>query len=346
MKIAEVGREVLYPVTDLAVLLALVTFALLFKLADAAGVFGIWLTIVIFPAFFRYSLYLLEARARGDHAPVPGIEDFSLVDNFWALFPTVLLGAFIWLEWSIIVNYSALHAAWALLAFIFVYPASLAVLSLTRSPLASINPLDLWHLVRLCGRDYLWIPVTVVPVTVAVIWLATVDLPFLVFDLVSNYAFILLFTMTGAVMHAHDAMQEVDIELPLEPTESELQADLQVARSRVANHAYGFISRGNRAGGFAHIRQRLEEETERGAAYAWFFREMLKWEDKVPALFFAQDYLRQLLGWNLDREALKLISRCLHENADWLPGQAERGAVRALIERHGRDDLARRMPGL
>jgi hypothetical protein len=319
---------------------------LLFELAEAAGVFGIWLGIIILPAFFRYSLYLLEARAQGHKAPVPGIEEFSLVDNFWALFPAVLLGMFIWLEWRILVNDSPLPAALLLLIFLFVYPASMAVLGVTRSPLASIDPRACWRMVRHCGSDYLWIPAGVVPVTIGVILLARVDTPFLLFDVVSNYAFMLLFTLTGAVLQAHQVMQEVDIDLPLPPTSAELQSDLDTARQRVANHAYGFISRGNRDGGFAHIHHWLQQEIARDEAYAWFFREMLNWELKAPALFFAQDYLRQLLGWNLDREALKLIARCLHEDPDWLPGQDERAAVRALIELQGRNDLARRMPGL
>jgi len=339
MKIAEVGREVVYPLTDMAVLMAMISFALLFILADAAGVFGIWLTVIILPAFFRYSLYLLEARAQGHKAPIPGIEEFSLVDNFWALFPAVLLCAFIWLEWYIAGNYSLTPAAWLLVLFLLVYPASMAVLGMTHSPLASINPLDLWHMMRICGRDYFWIPVAVVPVVAAVVWMAPYDTPFLLFDLASIYAFVLLFTMTGAVLRAHDVAREVDIELPLEATEAQLHDNLIGERQRVANHAYGFISRGNREGGFAHIRQWLQEERDRDEAYEWFFQEMLKWESKVPALFFAQDFLRQLLRWNMDREALKLISRCVHEDPQWRPQRDDRAAAQELLARHGRDHL-------
>lgn len=343
MKIAEVGREFIYPFADMAVFAAMVVFALLFALADAAGVFGIWLAIVILPAFFRYAMYLLAARALGQRAPVPGIEEFSLIGNAWALFPTVLLAAFIWLEWKIVVTWSLLPAAWLLLAFFLVYPASIAVLGVTRSPLSSINPLDLWRMVRICGVDYLWIPATVVPVVAALIWMSTLDTPFLLFDIATNFAFFLLFAMTGAVLHAHDVMSEVDIELPQEPSASELYEDLIGERQRVANHAYGFISRGNRDGGFAHIREWLQDETERDQAYLWFFQEMLKWDSRVPALFFAQDFLHQLLGWNMDREALKLISRCLHEDENWRALKVDRLAVQALLDRHGRADLARRM---
>jgi len=339
MKIADVVREVVYPLTDMAVMLAMIMFALLFILADAAGVFGIWLTIIILPAFFRYALYLLEARAHGQSAPIPGIEQFGLFENFWALFPAVLLSAFIWLEWAIVANYSLASAGWVLVLFIFVYPASMAVLGVTHSPLASINPLDLWRMVRICGRDYFWIPVVVIPVVAVVVWIAPYDTPFLVFDLASIYAFVLLFTMTGAVLRAHDVVSEIDIELPLEPDESELHDNLIGERQRVANHAYGFISRGNREGGFAHIHQWLQTESNRDEAYQWFFQEMLKWESRVPALFFAQEFLRQLLRWNMDREALKLISRCLHEDPQWRPQQDDRAEVRELLDRHGREDL-------
>jgi rubrerythrin len=198
-------------------------------------------------------------------------------------------------------------------------------------------------MVRICGRDYFWIPLTVVPVVAVVVWMAPYDTPFLVFDFVSIYAFVLLFTMTGAVLRAHDVTSEIDIELPLEPTESELHDDLIGERQRVANHAYGFISRGNREGGFAHIRAWLQQEANRDEAYQWFFLEMLKWESSVPALFFAQEFLRQLLKWDMDREALKLISRCLHEDPQWRPQQDERADVQDLLDRHGREDLIRKL---
>jgi len=346
MKIEDAGREVAYPFANLAVLLALVMFALLFNLALAAGVLGVWLGFIILPAFFRYALFLLEARAQGHDAPAPGIEAFSLVDNFWAVFPAVLPCAFIWLEWRIMSGGSFALAGGALLAFLLMYPASMAVLAVTRSPLQSVNPLAVWRMVRLCGSDYWWIPGIVVPLTAVLVWLARVDLPFLLFDVAANYVFVLMFTLTGAVLFARDAMQDVEIELALEKTDEESRTDLLAARKRVASHAYGFISRDNRTGGFAHIRQWLEREANRDEAYGWFFREMLTWESKLPALFFAQDFLHQLLCWQMEREALKLISRCLHEDADWLPARDDRPAVRALLEKHGRNDLSRRMPSL
>ena len=85
--------------------------------------------------------------------------------------------------------------------------------------------------------------------------------------------------------------------------------------------------------------QALENEALVEEAYQWFFHEMLKWESADPALFFAQEYLGRLLEWQMDNEALKLIARCLHENARWRPLPEDRDEVHDLVARHGRQDL-------
>ena len=63
LKIPAIIREILYPLTDIAVVLALIFFLLLELLVEVAGLLGLWLIIVLLPAYFRYLLYLLEARA-------------------------------------------------------------------------------------------------------------------------------------------------------------------------------------------------------------------------------------------------------------------------------------------
>ena len=145
--------------------------------------------------------------------------------------------------------------------------------------------------------------------------------------------------VTGAVLHTNNVAMQVSVEDPVETTADDIARVLDHERQKVANHAYGFISRGNRDGGFAHIRQWLEKETVVEESYPWFFHEMRKWETSDPALFFAQEYLGQLLKWQLDNEALKLIGRCLHENARWRPLQEDRDEVNGLAARHGREDL-------
>ena len=54
MKPRDIARELVFPVTDTAVVLAIIAFALLNALASAAWLLGVWLYVVTVPAFFRY----------------------------------------------------------------------------------------------------------------------------------------------------------------------------------------------------------------------------------------------------------------------------------------------------
>ena len=100
-----------------------------------------------------------------------------------------------------------------------------------------------------------------------------------------------------------------------------------------------FVSRGNRAGGLAHIQLHIEREEHQDAAYNWFFNAMLKWENTDAALFFAQTYLHRLLAQQSDAKVLKLLSQCYYANTSFRPAKDDRAAVLELVQRHGRADL-------
>lgn len=340
MKIAEAGRELAFPFTDLAVVQAMIWFWLMGMLIDAAGLLGIWLAAVVVPAFFRYALYLLEARAAGSTPPPPGIELFNLVDGLWSLFPLLLivaLSAGIFLVGSEVSPAAGVIACVLVLLFL---PASLAILAITRSPLESLNPLAIRRMIDACGGDYLWVPGSVSLLSAAVALLAVKILPALLVELLAIYLFYLLFTMTGAILHANDVELMVEIPDPAAPDESAVRERSLEARRKVANHAYGFISRGNRAGGLSHIEDWLyEHEADSVEAWDWFFREMLRWESTEHALFFAQNYLSRLLYRNRQAEALKLLSRCLYEDPRFRPLAPDTERVLELVAEHGRDDL-------
>jgi hypothetical protein len=347
MKATDVLREVAYPLSNFTVLFANVGFALIGTFVIAAvslgpfGLFSLLLAVVSLPAFFRYALYLLEARAQGKQAPAVGIELFNLAENFWGLFPLVFLAVAVWLNIYVYLNVASVAALVLLVLFFLLYPASMAVLAITRSPLGSLNPVNVIHMIRLCGRDYLWIPTALIAVMFVISLLFRFDLWLLAYVAAAIYGFFLLFTLTGTVLHANRIMDEIDIEDPLEPSEDEIAGDLLKERRNIATHAYGFVSRGNRDGGLKHIRQRIDEEADADAACRWFFLEMMRWESKDAALFFAQDYFAHLLAEQLDNDALKLISQCLHEDPRWKPLQRDRAAALELAEKYARDDLIR-----
>ncbi len=339
MQAKAIIREILYPLTDMAAVLALIIFLLFQMLAEAAGWLGIWLAVVILPAYFRYLLCLLEARANGREAPVPGIELFNWVENFWSLFPLALLCLLIWGAYFLVADVSIAAAIVLGVVFLFIYPASMAILTTTRSPIESVNPAALLVLLKNCGREYLLIPLVVAAAFFAIWNLVIVGAPYLLIKASTMYASFLMFTLTGSVLHEKGASIRVDLPPAREPSAKQLVADLKGERTKVLNHAYGFVSRGNRQGGLQHIDAWIGNEDDIGAAYRWFFEQMLKWESTDAAVFFAQSYLSWLLKQRRDIEALKLIARSLLVDARFKPLADDRGAALAAAERQGNDEL-------
>jgi hypothetical protein len=339
MKATDVGREMLYPLTNTAIVYAMIFYWLLFGLAYKAKIFGVALLFLTLPAYFRYLLYLLEARANGGPAPAPAIEMFNPADNLWTLTPLIHLAVGIWAGILLASASSPIPAVIAGEIIVVILPASMAVLAVTHSPLGSLNPFNIARMVRACGAAYLIVPVLLTAISILLVVLFLAGVPPLLINLGASYEIILIFSMTGALLHAKNVALQVDISDPVEPDAEDLAKNLLNQRQKVANHAYGFISRGNRKGGFAHIHEWLEKETAVEDAWQWFFDEMLKWENKDPALFFAQEYLCRLLEWQRHHDALKLIARCLHENERWRPLREYRDHVEAMAMRYGREDL-------
>ncbi len=338
MKPADVVRELLYPLTDMAIIMAMLFFWVAFAIAKAGGLLGLWLLVLITPAYYRYLLYLLEARASGKAAPVPTAEMFNLAENFWSLTPLILIALLIW--GGIVI--SGFGWIWSLVygaAILLVMPASLAILAITHAPIESLNPAAIARMIRVCGPAYFLVPAVVFGVTLLLVTLAQLGLPLFLVDLGTSYQSVLAFTLTGAILNARDVSFELRLEDPLEQTEAEIAGDLEKEREKVASHAYGFISRGNREGGFAHITDWIQKEPDIDVASAWFFSKMMKWESKDPALFYAQIYIAHLLHHNEEMKALKLVSICLHENPAWKPKAEDRQHVVELAEKYQRDDL-------
>ena len=312
-------------------------------MAEVAGLLGLWLIVVLLPAYFRYLLYLLEVRAYGRDAPTPGIELFNYVGNFWSLFPLVLLCLVIVGVYFLNRNLSFAAALVPGVLILFLFPASMAILATTRSPVESLNPVALFVMLRNCGRDYLMIPLVIVAIFFAIWNLVIVGAPCLLIKASTMYASFLMFTLTGSVLHEKGASIGVDLPPARETDAEQLDAELTRERTKALNHAYGFVSRGNRAGGLRHIYRWIENEIYIDAAYRWFFEQMLKWESTEAALVFAQTYLSRLLKQRREKEALKLMNRCLFENKRFKPLPEDMGAALAAAERQGNDDLIKHL---
>ena len=338
MKPEALLQAAIVPLTNLSVLFALMMFWLLLILVSAAGMLGIWLGIVIVPALFRYLTNLVETIGSNRTPQPPGGEFFRWVGETWSLFPFIIVIALAWASYGLH-NASADSLMVLLIAVAgLLYPAMLGVLSVTHSPLQSMNPVALKHFIQRIGFPYLIAPVFLL----LIIFLSTTaqNLPYktdLLFDIFLIFS---LHAVIGSIMAPHDIFEDVHIPEAAEDGADEIAAQTEKTRIAALSHAYGFVSRGNRDGGFRHIFDVIEKDPDTVAAWAWFFDRMMRWEQNEHALFFAQHYIHDMLQHGEKIPALKVIIRCRLVNEQFKPLREDMAAVIEAAESSGNIELA------
>jgi len=346
MNPADLLKELMRPFADKVLLIAIVVFGgalwltlMIMQLGPLFVIVGLFFGLIVLSTMFRYVIQVLECRAQGVRTPVVDIDALTLFGNLWTFFPLVVALAVGWAAVYLAGTGNTGGAIALAAVFALFFPAALGVLVITHSPLESVKPVALYHLIERCGIDYVWIPVVIVAFSFASAGIAQGGAPLLLVVLLRTYIIFLLFSLTGAVVHKSGVSGDVSVGEVQEQHESDYRDDLAAERQKVASHAYGFISRGNREGGFKHIRQWLETDPDPDDGVDWFFNELMRWEEKDAALFFGQECLSHYLHHENDALALKLIARCLHENPAWKPRADDRPHAKALAEKYLRDDL-------
>lgn len=340
MNASEFVREFTWPARNLTVLFSALFIFLLLEFAAFGKLLGLFLAFLVLPSLFHYLMRILDKRARGAEPGPLEVDDLYWFQGAWSLFMIV----HVVLAIAIVVNaaryFGAAGQFVATTLVAAVIPASLAVLAVSKSPLESLNPRAIGALIGVAGADYWTLPTYLLVAGFAVRWLAAAGWPGFVVDLLAFYLLLVFFSMTGAVVRPHNLHDEVDIYEPVEKPPQAQEAALLRERTGVLNHAYGFISRDNRAGGFRHIESWLQRDPDPEQAWAWFFEQMLRWENKTPALVFGQSYVSELLKAGDDVTAIKVMMRCRLENPDFVPHADDLPLAADAAERRQNHELA------
>jgi len=319
IKATDIAREFAYPVKNVTVLLSALFIFLMLEFAAFGKILGLFLAFLILPSLFHYLMRILDARAKGkDPGPLEA-EDLMWFRGAWSLFMLVHVAIAIYAIYisGSLYKLPGLFVASALIAAVL--PASLAVLAITRSPLQSLNPKAIGGLIGRTGSDYWILPTYILLAGFVMQWIGSGSWPDFLVELIGFYLILVFVSLTGTVVAPHQFHDEVGIYDPVEPDQADVDASLLKERTSVLNHAYAFVSRDNRAGGFKHIESWLRRDPDPESAWAWFFDQMLRWEIKYPALVFAQSYLNRLLQDGDDVTAVKVMMRCRHENDAFVP---------------------------
>lgn len=331
MKASDLARALALPLTQLPVLFAMLMFFSFLELAFVWGVLGLFLAFLFVPATLRYLMQILDAQLRGQDPVPPDVDLFLWFGSAWRIFPAVHIIFLIYATYILGSRFGIVGLLAVFIVFAAVLPASLAVLAITRSPLESLNPKAIGALIRRCGPTY-WIAPSFLLISLISSWLiSATSLPDLAQEFVGFYFIFACYAVVGATVRPQQLHKEVDISEPLAPDDDQVDASLSKERTAVLSHAYGFIGRGNRDGGFKHLYGHLDRDPEPDTAWQWFFEQMLGWEVQEPALLFGQQYLSRLLNDGNDVVAVKLMMRCrlINEAFKPLPEDRERALIAA-----------------
>jgi hypothetical protein len=331
-------RAALLPLIDLSVLLPLLMFWGLVLFGVWRLPLGVIVIILALPPLFRYQSLVLESCAKGEAPRAFDAEFFDWIGTMWTLFPLPLAVAFL---------LGGVYAgeAWGeagtgsvIVLAAVVYPASLALLAISHSPLESLNPIAITRLYRKAASTFWIAPLYLVVAVWAAIHAETLASPaaiFLQLFLLFSFA-----AVTGTLIEPYGLIHDLRIADAVEKDEQTIAGDIEARREFVLGHAYGFISRDNRGGGFNHIMNEIKRDPDPAGAWAWYFDRMLGWENKQHALFFAQHHVADMLDHGEDIPALKAIMRCRLLNESFRPFPEDIPRAIEVAERNGNIELA------
>ncbi len=338
MRPIDVLQAIAYPLTSATVLVPLLVFWILISFALWGGLLGAFLLFLVIPAVFRFQVIVLEARARGVEPETPGAEFFNWFGNAWTLFPVPLSVLLVWLVIATGQRFGETAAGVAVFLASTIFPASLAVLAITHSPLQSVNPVAITRLLGRCGGT-LWVATAFLSIASGLAYLVD-QLPAMLATLAWLVLSFSFFSLVGSLIEPYGLVDDIYMPLALEKSAAETQGDIEKIRVAALGHAYGFISRDNRAGGFDHIMDEIKRDPDPARAWAWYFDQMMGWENKQHAMFFAQHYVADMLAHGEEIPALKAIMRCRLIDAAFRPFPDDMARAISAAERSGNIELA------
>lgn len=336
----------LKPLLDPSVIAAAVVYGVLLRIAGEAGFMGLALGIIVTLALWRYSYQVLREVAHGRGGPetlsefnsVPVVLHFLFFGLLAILLGTTpLLGA-----WPV-----ANAARWIVLAAVLAgFPASAALMGITNSLLAALNPHRIWAVIAVVGRRY----VMLLAACAALALLANGTeallarggkLLGLVGLCLSAWSFLGLFALIGAAIREH--ADDFDLQGEPELRAGRQELDRQREWQKSLDRAYASIRGGLVAQGYATIKDLARSEHDSLEIYQWLFERMIAWEDRSHALALATRYIERLLASGREHSALELTDQCRRMSANFSPpadAVAKLAAYARSIGRHGfADDL-------
>jgi hypothetical protein len=282
----------------------------------AEGMFGILIGFMITLSMFRFAYHVLREVALGRKYITPpdlestnpvGESSFALHAALYTLAPMMFLlmpriiGPGPAAEWI---------RALGLLVVIGTFPASIAVMAMTRNPGAALSPVSIGAVIRVMRVDYLLL----LGWCAAIIGISAVASALfgggigIIDNIIDVWGFLALFALVGSAIRAHRAAFDyADVD---EIRAQHAEDDRRRAWHSAVDRAYVSIRSGFVDQGYTTIKQLIAAEHDSLEVYQWVFNRMLDWQERKFALDLARRFLTRLVEEKRDSAALDLIQQC------------------------------------
>ena len=308
-------------------------YGLLAWIASQAGLFGLWLGILLFVSLWRYCYTVLLSVAQGhSRIPPPDIDSMNPIGVWawflhWFFFPGLVIAAAL---------YQPLGSVVIVLAII-VFPASAGVMGVTSSLSNAFNPQALIHFARTLGRDYWLLVLGFVGVAaggfVAMVGLALVGnlsgvLAFfaqIASFMVFVWAMLSGFALIGTGLRAH----RLDFDIPgeVKPPEDRARQRQHEDWRRMLDIAYASFRSGILVSGYNTLHQLVDANRDSIEVNYWLVENMLEWQDKKFALEVATKLFPRLVARGNLAEAFELYKRCRRRVPEFRPAPRDAAMI-------------------
>jgi hypothetical protein len=197
-----------------------------------------------------------------------------------------------------------------LLVVLGTFPASVAVMAMTRNTAAALSPISIGAVIKVLRGNYLlllgWCG--------AVIGLAALASALfgggsgMVDEIIGVWGFLALFALVGSAIRAHRAdFDYADVD---EIRAQHAEDDRRRAWHSAVDRAYASIRSGFVDQGYNTLKQLIAAEGDSLEIYHWVFNRMLDWQEQKFALDLARRFVVRLVEEKREPAALDLIQQC------------------------------------
>jgi hypothetical protein len=321
------------------VIMTAIVYGFLLSLGEAAGGFGLLLRLLITLSLFRYGYSVLRNVANGwTHFPPPDIDSTNPFSEFTVVMHSVLFGTLLYLLATTPFVEPALR--WPLLALVAaIWPASAAIMAMTRSAGAALSPGGIASLVSDLGVDYA--KLLGVSLLLSAFTALTSDVPWYlgVFaEMASVWANLALFLATGATLRAHRF--ELDLMQGLDDAEQRAEEEQRAQWQKTLDRAYASVRSGLPAQAYRTVKELLDSEGDSLEIYQWTFNGMLAWDEPRHAAMLGERFAQRLWTAGRKHDALELAQRCRKLSPSFVPPAAFTTELASYARELGRHRLA------